>query len=53
MKQDKTFADPKNDKEWNIIPISFGGNKERWSGAGMKCIHIDAHVNTAVFEMFK
>ena len=53
MKQDRSFAAKDEDKEWNIIPISFGGNKERWSGAGMKCIHIDAHVHTCVFEMFK
>lgn len=53
MKQDKTFASKEDDKEWHIIPISFGSNKERWSGSGMKCIHIDAHVNTAVFNMFK
>jgi len=53
LKQNREFADPKNDKEWQIIPISFAQSKERWSGSGMKCIHIDAHVNTCVFEMFK
>ena len=53
MKADRTFADTTTDKDWNHIPISFGANKERWSGSGMKCIHIDAHVNTAVFNMFK
>lgn len=53
MKRDRSPADPKNDKEWGIIPVSFAPNKERWSASGMKCIHIDAHVNTCVFEMFK
>lgn len=53
MKADKTFAPKDDDKEWHLIPISFGANKERWSGAGMKCIHVDAHVNTCVFHMFK
>ena len=53
MKKDRTFADPTNDKEWLIIPISFSGSKERWSGSGKKCIHIDAHVATCVYDMFK
>ena len=53
VKANKEPADPDNDAEWNIIPISFGSNKERWSGSGMKCIHIEAHVNTCVFKMFK
>ena len=53
LKADKSIADTEDDKDWNVIPISFGANKERWSGAGMKCIHIDAHVNTAIFNQFK
>jgi hypothetical protein len=53
LKKDKTEADPKNDKTWDIIPIHFAQSKERWSGSGMKCIHIDAFVNTCVFETFK
>lgn len=53
VKANKEPADPENDNEWNIIPISFGSNKERWSGSGMKCIHIEAYVNTCVFKMFK
>lgn len=53
MKKNREFADPTDDKEWNLIPVSFGANKERWSGSGMKCIHIDAHVNTCIFNMFK
>jgi len=52
MKADKSLASKDDDKEWHIIPIAFGTNKERWSGAGMKCIHVDAHVNTCVFKMF-
>ena len=47
------LADPTDDSTWNIIPISFSVNKERWSGSGMKCIHIDGYVNTCVMEMFK
>jgi len=46
-------ANPKDDTTWKVIPISFSSNKERWSGSGMKCIHIDAHVNTAIFELIK
>ena len=33
--------------------MSFAPSKERWSGSGMKCIHIDAHVNTCVLDMFR
>lgn len=50
---EKTLANPKDDSTWNIIPIAFTSNKERWSGSGMKCIHIDAHVNTCIMTMFK
>jgi len=53
LKASKDIADKENDKEWQIIPISFAPSKERWSGTGKKCIHIDAHVNTCVFLMFK
>jgi len=53
LKGDKTEADPKNDKEWAIIPIFFSQTKERWSGSGMKCIHVDAFINTCVSEMFR
>lgn len=53
MKQNLEVADPENDAEWNVIPIAFGSNKERWSGSGMKCIHIEAHVNSCVYKMFK
>lgn len=49
----REYADPKNDGGWAIIPTSFGPSKERWSGSGMKCIHVDAHVNTCVYELFK
>jgi hypothetical protein len=53
LNQDRDYADPKNDAEWKVIPISFSPPKERWSGSGMKCIIIDGHVNTCVMEMFK
>jgi hypothetical protein len=53
QKKDKTPADKNNDKEWGIIPISFSPSKERWSGSGMKCIHVDAHLNTCVMENMK
>lgn len=53
LRQNKEVANPHDDSTWNIIPISFGSNKERWSGSGKKCIHIDAYVNTCVFETFK
>ena len=53
LKQNKDIADPADDSTWNLIPIAFAPPKERWSGSGMKCIHIDAHVNTCVYNMFK
>lgn len=53
LKKDRKAADPKNDSSWDIIPIHFAQSKERWSGSGMKCLHIDAYVNTCVFDMFK
>lgn len=53
LKRDRTNADKNDDKDWAIIPISFGPSKERWSGSGIKCLHIDAHVNTCVADMFK
>jgi len=53
LKKDRTIANKQDDKEWQIIPISFGQSKERWSGSGMKCIHIDGYVNTCIHDMFK
>ena len=53
MDKNKKWANKKDDKDWAIIPISFGTSKERWSGTGMKCYHIDAHINTCVADMFK
>lgn len=53
LKRDRDFANEQDDKDWAIIPISFSPSKERWSGSGMKCIHIDAHVNTCVANIFK
>lgn len=53
LRKDREFANESDDKDWTIIPISFSPSKERWSGSGMKCIHIDAHVNTCVANMFK
>lgn len=53
QKKDNTPADLTDDKQWGIIPLSFSPSKERWSGSGMKCIHVDAHLNTAVFENLK
>ena len=53
LKKDRTVASATDDKEWQIIPISWGQSKERWSGSGMKCIHIDGFVNTCIHDMFK
>ena len=53
LRKDREFANESDDKDWAIIPISFSPSKERWSGSGMKCIHIDAHANTCVANMFK
>lgn len=53
MTKQRKWADTKDDKDWAIIPISFAPSKERWSGTGMKCIHIDAHINTCVADMFR
>lgn len=53
MTKDKKNANPLDDKEWNIIPISFAPSKERWSGSGKKCFHFDCYVNTCVANMFK
>lgn len=53
LRKDREFADPKDDKTWAIIPMTFSPSHERWSGSGKKCIHVDAYVNTCVFETFK
>jgi hypothetical protein len=53
LKKDRKPASLTDDKEWAIIPISFSPPKERWSGSGMKCIHVDAYVNTCVASIFK
>lgn len=53
LKKDRTNASLTDDRDWAIIPISFGPSKERWSGSGLKCIHIDAHVNTCVANVFR
>lgn len=53
LNKERKPAHSTDDKEWAIIPISFAPSKERWSGSGMKCIHIDAYVNSCVFTVFK
>lgn len=53
LKKDRSNASKTDDSEWAIIPISFGSTKERWSGAGKKCIHVDAYVNTCVANIFR
>ena len=49
----RDIADPKNDKEWQIIPIVFTEPKQRKSLDGLQCIHYDAHVNTCVINKMK
>lgn len=53
LKKDRTFADPKSDKEWAIIPMHFQPSKESWSGSGMKRIHVDCYLSSCVADMFK
>ena len=53
LNKEKEVASSTDDTTWHIIPISFSQNKERWSETGMKCIIIDAYVNTSVYKMFK
>lgn len=35
------------------MPCHFQPSKERWSGSGKKCIHVDCYVSTCVAKMFK
>jgi len=49
----KEIANPDNDKEWVIIPMSFSAPAERKNLEGVTCIHYDAHVNTCVAKKAK
>lgn len=53
LKKDKTYADPKSDAEWTIIPLHFQPSKESWSQSGMKRIHVDCYLSSCVADMFK
>jgi hypothetical protein len=53
LTQKKEFADPKDDRTWNIIPIVFTEPKKRKNLANIECLHYDAHVNTCVIEKCK
>jgi len=44
----RDLADPLNDKEWMIIPISFDGPIKRKNMAGIECWTYDGHINTCV-----
>lgn len=51
MNKDKEYADEKDDRTWQIIPIVFSEAFER---TGMsRVITYDAHVNTCVFSKMK
>jgi hypothetical protein len=44
----RDLADPLNDKEWMIIPISFDGPIKRKNLAGIEVWTYDGHINTCV-----
>ena len=49
----RDLADPKNDRDWMIIPITFNGPFTRKSLDNLDCIHYDAHVHTCVIERMR
>lgn len=54
LNKQRDIADPKNDREWLIIPMIFTDPKERKSlDRDLLCIHYDCHVNTCVVAKMK
>jgi len=47
------IADPKDDKNWMIIPIVFDGPEKRENMNKIECWTFDGHINTCVVEMMK
>jgi|LauGreDrversion4_2_1035121.scaffolds.fasta_scaffold34011_4 hypothetical protein len=49
----RDIANPKNDREWLIIPMIFNPPKERLNIEGKKCLTYDVYLNTAVVVRMK
>lgn len=52
LNKEREFADPKNDKTWQLIPIAFTEPIKRKSASG-EVLTYDGHVNTCVYEKMK
>jgi hypothetical protein len=52
LNKDRDFANPKDDKTWQIIPIAFTEPVKRKSHSG-EVITFDGHVNTCVMTKMK
>ena len=49
----RDIADPKNDREWLIIPMVFSAPKERKNIEGKRVLTYDCHINTVVLLRMK
>ena len=48
LNKNRDLADPKNDREWMIIPMIFTEGKKRKNIEGIECITYDVHINNCV-----
>jgi len=53
LNKNRDIADPLNDKEWMLIPISFDGPVKRKAMSGTECWHYDGHINTCVVTLMQ
>mmetsp|Transcript_31412 Transcript_31412/g.30761 ORF Transcript_31412/g.30761 Transcript_31412/m.30761 type:complete len:160 (+) Transcript_31412:349-828(+) len=53
LKATKDLADPNNDRDWKVIPISFSQPQTRTSLENRQLIFYDGHVNSCVFAKLK
>jgi PIH1 N-terminal domain len=45
LNKNRDLADPKNDRDWMIIPMIFTEGKKRKNIEGIECITYDVHIN--------
>jgi hypothetical protein len=53
LNKSRDLADPLNDKEWMIIPISFDGPLKRKNLSGIEVWTYDGHINTCVVTLMQ
>lgn len=53
LKEDKSYADEKNDVTWKVIPIAFTSPWERTNVEDCRVITYDGHISQCVADMMR